>query len=103
MAKTMTKSQLVGHLAERVDVPKKTAAALLDELVNTAVKETRSKGTFVVPGIGRLRKAHRKARLGGTPQPGAPIKIPAKTVIRFRVFKPAREAILGKSAKGGDY
>ncbi|HKZ53624.1 MAG TPA: HU family DNA-binding protein [Candidatus Acidoferrales bacterium] len=96
MAKTMTKSQLVRHLAENVDVPKKTAAALLDELVNTAVRETKAKGTFVIPGIGKLRKAHRKARMGRNPQTGAAIKIPAKTVARFRVSKVCKEAIVGK-------
>jgi len=96
MAKTMTKSQLVRHLAENVDVPKKTAAALLDELVNTAVRETKAKGTFVIPGIGKLRKAHRKARMGRNPQTGAAIKIPAKTVARFCVSKVCKEAIVGK-------
>jgi DNA-binding protein HU-beta len=96
MAKTMTKSQLVRHLAEKVDVPKKTAAALLDELVDTAVRETKSKGVFVIPGIGKLRKAHRKARMGRNPQTGAAIKIPAKTVARFRVSKACKEAIVGK-------
>lgn len=96
MAKTMTKSQLVRHLADKADVPKKTAGALLEELVNTAVKETKSKGTFVVPGIGKLRKAHRKARMGRNPQTGEPIKIPAKTVVRFRVSKTCKEAVVGK-------
>lgn len=96
MAKTMTKSQLVRHLAEKVDVPKKTAAALIEELVNTAIRETRTKGAFVVPGIGKLRKAHRKARMGRNPRTGAAIKIPAKTVARFRVSKACKEAIVSK-------
>lgn len=94
-AKAMTKSQLVRHLAEKVDIPKKTSAAFLEELVNTAVKETKAKGTFVVPGIGKLRKAHRKARMGRNPQTGAAIKIPAKTVVRFRVSKACKESIVG--------
>lgn len=94
-AKAMTKSQLVRLLAEKVDIPKKTSAAFLEELVNTAVKETKSKGTFVVPGIGKLRKAHRKARMGRNPQTGAAIKIPAKTVVRFRVSKACKESIVG--------
>ncbi|MFQ5664080.1 MAG: HU family DNA-binding protein [Terriglobia bacterium] len=96
MAKAMTKSQLVRHLAEKADVSKKMAACLLDELIDTAVKETKSKGTFALPGIGKLRKANRKARMGRNPQTGAPLKIPAKTVVRFRVSKSCKEAIVGR-------
>ena len=96
MAKTMTKSQLVRHLAEKASVPKKTVAGILDELLSTAVKETKSKGAFVVPGFGKLRKANRKARMGRNPQTGEAIKIPAKTVVRFRVSKSLKEAVVGK-------
>jgi len=96
MAKAMTKSQLVRHLSEKAEVSRKAANTLLEELVNTAVRETKSKGMFVVPGIGKLRKANRKARMGRNPQTGAPIKIPAKTVVRFRVSKSCKEAIVGR-------
>ena len=96
MAKTMTKSQLLRHLSEKVNVPRKTAASMLEELVNTAVRETKAKGVFVVPGIGKLRKANRKARMGRNPKTGEEIHIPAKTVVRFRVSKAAKEAIVGK-------
>lgn len=96
MAKAMTKSQLVRHLSEEAEVPRKAAATLLEELVNTAIKETKSKGIFTLPGIGKLRKANRKARMGRNPQTGEPIKIPAKTVVRFRVSKACKDAIVGK-------
>lgn len=96
MAKAMTKSQLVRHLSEGAEVSRKAAGMILEELVNTAVRETKNKGVFVVPGIGKLRKANRKARMGRNPQTGAPIKIPAKTVVRFRVSKTCKEAIVGK-------
>ncbi|MFQ5776663.1 MAG: HU family DNA-binding protein [Terriglobia bacterium] len=96
MAKTLTKSQIVRTLAEKMDIPKKTAGAFLEELVNLAVKETKTKGTFQIPGIGKLRKAHRKARMGRNPQTGEALKIPAKTVVRFRVSKVCKEAVVGK-------
>lgn len=100
MAKAMTKSQLVRHLSEKAEVSRKAASIILEELVNAAVRETKSKGVFVVPGIGKLRKANRKARMGRNPQVGEPIKIPAKTVVRFRVSKACKEAIVGRRVDG---
>ena len=96
MAKAMTKSQLVRHLSDKAEITRKAAATVLEELVSTAVHETKAKGVFVVPGIGKLRKAHRKARMGRNPQTGQPIHIKAKTVVRFRVAKACKEAVVGK-------
>ncbi len=93
----MRKSQLLRYLAEHVKIPQKTALALLDELLNIATKETRSKGVFPLPGFGRLRKTHRKARKGRNPQTGETIKIPAKTVVRFRVSERLKRAIVGEN------
>jgi DNA-binding protein HU-beta len=72
MASGMTKTQLVRHLAEKIEVNNKTAAAFLENLTDTAVKETKKNGIFVIPGLGRLVKAHRKARMGRNPQTGEP-------------------------------
>lgn len=94
MAKTMTKSQIADHLAGKAGVTKKTAAQVLDDLAMLAHKE--AKNTFVVPGIGKLVLANRKARMGRNPQTGEAIKIPAKRVVKFRVAKAAKDAILGK-------
>src|ERR1022692_4851889 len=96
MASGLTKTQLVRHLAEKVEIPNKTAAAFLEQLADVAVKETKKNGVFVVPGLGRLVKAHRKARIGRNPQTGEPIQIKAKTVVKFRVAKAAKEAIAPK-------
>lgn len=96
MANQMTKSQLLRHLAEKVDVPRKTAVNFMDELINVAMRETKKNGVFTIPGVGKLRKVHRKARLGRNPQTGETIQIPAKTVVRFRVAKACKEAIVGK-------
>ena len=93
MAAGMTKTQLVRHLAEKTGVNNKTSAAFLQTLADTALKETKKNGVFVVPGLGRLVKSNRKARTGRNPQTGEPIKIPAKTVVKFRVAKVAKEAI----------
>src|SRR5437588_1679657 len=93
MAAGMTKTQLVRHLAERTELNNKTAAAFLENLADLAIKETKKSGVFVLPGLGRLVKANRKARTGRNPQTGEPIKIPAKTVVKFRVAKAAKETI----------
>jgi DNA-binding protein HU-beta len=93
MASGLTKTQLVRHLAEKVGVNNKQAATFLQTLADTALKETKKNGVFVIPGLGRLVKSNRKARVGRNPQTGEPIKIPAKTVVKFRVAKVAKEAI----------
>jgi DNA-binding protein HU-beta len=96
MASGMTKTQLVRHLAEKLETNNKTVAAFLEHLSDTAVKETKKNGVFVVPGLGRLVKAHRKARMGRNPQTGEPIQIKAKTVVKFRVAKATKDAIAPK-------
>lgn len=93
MAAGMTKTQLVRHMAEKCELTNKQAAGFLDTLAETAVKETKKSGVFVVPGLGRLVKAERKARMGRNPQTGEAIKIKAKTVVKFRVAKAAKDAI----------
>jgi DNA-binding protein HU-beta len=93
MAAGLTKTQLVRHLAEKTGINNKTSAQYLELLAETAVKETKKNGVFVLPGIGRLVKADRKARMGRNPQTGEPIKIAAKTVVKFRVAKAAKDQI----------
>lgn len=94
--KTMTKSRIIAHLSDKAKTTKRQVSELLDELVSLAIKETKNNGQFVVPGIGKLVKAARKARMGRNPQTGEPIKIPAKTVVKFRVAKACKEAIVPK-------
>lgn len=96
MGKAMTKSQLYRELAENVELPRKTVVTFMDELTNIAMKETKNNGVFTLPGFGKLRKVNRKARMGRNPQTGEAIKIPAKTVVRFRVSKACKEAAVGK-------
>ena len=93
MASGMTKTQLVRHLAEKIETNNKTAAAFLEHLTDTAVKETKKNGIFVIPGLGRLVKAHRKARMGRNPATGEAIKIKAKTVAKFYVANSMKDAI----------
>ena len=95
----MTKSQIVTHLAEKVGIPKKTAAAVLVELVTVATKEAKSSGQFVVPGLGKAVKENRKARTGRNPQTGEAIKIPAKTVVKFRLAKAFKDAVVPPKKK----
>ncbi|HLA24197.1 MAG TPA: HU family DNA-binding protein [bacterium] len=93
MAKAMTKSKIADYLAGKLDVSKKQANMFLDELAGLAYKE--AKNSFTLPGLGKLVLVNRKARMGRNPQTGQPIRIPAKRVVRFRVSKAAKDAILG--------
>jgi DNA-binding protein HU-beta len=92
--KIMTKSQLVSLIAEKGDMTKSAAANVLETLAATAVSETKKNGQFVIPGLGKLVKSQRKARMGRNPQTGATIKIPAKTVVKFRVAKACKDAVV---------
>ena len=93
MAK-MTKSQIMATLAEKAGLSKKDATGLVDAMVELAYKEVKSNGEFTIPGIGKLVKVNRKARMGRNPATGEEIKIPAKTVVKFRVAKAAKDAVL---------
>lgn len=92
MAK-MTKAQLLGALSDKTSVSKKDVNAVLDAMANMAYVEVKKSGEFVVPGFGKMVKAKRKARMGRNPATGATIKIPAKTVVKFRLAKAAKDAV----------
>jgi DNA-binding protein HU-beta len=92
--KPMTKSQTVSHFAEKFELSKKTAAEIIDEVAALAVLETKKAGSFTLPGIGKLVLVKRKARMGRNPATGRAIKIPAKTVVKMRIAKAAKEAIV---------
>lgn len=90
----MTKSQLLAALAEKSSVAKKDIKNLIDVIAAVAYKETKKNGVFVLPGFGKMVKVKRKARMGVNPATGEKIKIPAKTVVKFRLAKAAKEAVL---------
>ena len=94
MAKAMTKSQLLQVMAEKTGKSKKEVTEMLDLLVSTAYSEAKKNGEFTIPGLGKLLKKHRAARMGRNPATGEQISIPAKTVVKFRVAKAAKDSIL---------
>ena len=91
--KKMSKSQIIAHMAEKLDIPKKKAAEGMEEFVKLAYRE--AKNTFTIPGLGKLVLVNRAARMGRNPATGEAISIPAKRVVKFRIAKQAKEAILG--------
>ncbi len=95
----LTKVQIVAKLAQKVRLPKRTVAAVLHELSTLAGKETKVTGQFVVPGIGKAVKVARKARVGRNPQTGAALQIPARTVVRFRMAKAFKDAVVPPKKK----
>jgi DNA-binding protein HU-beta len=94
MSKAMSKPQILTHLSGRLGITKVLAGEMLDEIVALSYKE--AKNTFTLPGLGKLVLAHRKARMGRNPATGEAIKIPAKKVLKFRIAKAAKDAILKK-------
>ena len=95
----MTQSQLVKYLAEQCEVSNKLAKHMIDTLAATAVKEVKKTGMFVIPGLGKLVRVDRKARMGRNPATGATISIPAKKVVKFRVAKAVKDAIVPAKGK----
>jgi DNA-binding protein HU-beta len=93
MAKALSKSQIAATIADKAGITKKTASEILDHVAELAYKN--AKNTFTLPGIGKLVLVNRKARVGRNPATGQPINIPAKKVVKFRVAKAAKDAILG--------
>jgi len=89
----LTKSQTAAALAEASEISKKQAGVFLEALATLAYKQ--AKNSFTIPGIGKLVLVNRKARIGRNPATGAEIQIPAKKVVKFRVAKAAKDAILG--------
>lgn len=94
MASKMTKAQLLGILAEKTGLAKKDVAGFMDTLAELAYSEVKKNGMFVLPGFGKMVKANRKERMGVNPATGEKIKIAAKTVVKFRLAKAAKEAVL---------
>ncbi len=92
--KAMTKGQIITHFAEKFDLSKKNALSIIDEMAALAITETKKIGSFVLPGIGKLVLSKRKARVGRNPATGEEIKIPAKTVVKMRIAKACKEAIV---------
>lgn len=92
MAKAMSKSAIMAHFAEKFGIKRKEVAAFFDELSSLAYRE--AKNQFTIPGIGKLVMVDRAARMGRNPATGETIQIPAKTVLKFRIAKAAKDAIL---------
>ncbi len=92
--KVLTKGQTVTHFAKKFEISKKVAASMIEEYAALAIAETKKKGAFVLPGIGKSVLVKRKARIGRNPATGKEIKIPAKTVVKIRLSKAFKEAIV---------
>lgn len=90
----MTKAQLMTTLAEKTGLSKKEVVGLMETLTDMAYKEAKKNGEFVLPGFGKLVRLDRKARIGRNPATGEQINIPAKKVVKFKVSKAAKDAIL---------
>ena len=93
MAKPLTKSQITALIAEKNTLTKRQAGEILEFIAALAYKH--AKDSFTIPGLGKLVLVNRAARIGRNPATGEKIKIKAKKVVKFRVAKAAKDAILG--------
>jgi DNA-binding protein HU-beta len=93
MAK-MTKTQSIAKIADKLEMTKKDVAAVMGEMYDLALSEVKKNGQFVLGDFGKLVKAKRAARVGRNPQTGAVLQIPAKTVVKFRLAKGVKDALL---------
>ena len=92
--KPLTKAQIGSFFAKKFDLSKKSALSFIDEMAALAIAETKKVGVFTFPGIGKLVLVKRKARVGRNPATGEAINIPAKTVVKMRVAKACKDAIV---------
>lgn len=99
MAAKMTQSQMIKELAAATDVSAKVAKSFVTAFSEIAIKETKKNGVAIVPGLGRLVRVDRKARLGRNPATGETIKIAAKKVVKFRIAKAVKDAIVPPKKK----
>ena len=90
----MTKTQVVRQMAEQMEVTPKQIGAFFDLLMQIATTQTRKAGEFTIPGLGKLVKAQRAARMGRNPATGESIKIAAKTTVKFRLGKAIKDAVV---------
>ena len=89
-----TKSEMMAALAEAAGISKKQAALAYEKLVAIAYDGAKLPKGLMLPGLGKIIKAKRKARMGRNPKTGEPMKIAAKTTAKFRLCKAAKEAVL---------
>ena len=97
-ATKMTKTQVIRYMAEQMQIPPKQIGAFFNLLIETATTQTRKNGEFTIPGLGKLVKAQRAARIGRNPATGEAIKIKAKTTVKFRLAKAAKDAVVPPKA-----
>lgn len=92
MAKALSKSQVAASVAEKTGLTKKQAVEVLEQIAQLAYRN--AKNSFTLPGLGKLVLVNRAARMGRNPATGETIQIPAKRVVKFRVAKACKDAIL---------
>jgi len=92
--KKMTQTEFVKKIAAVGGMTNKVAKEVIQAYADTAIAETKKYGVFVLPGLGRLKKVERKARMGRNPATGEAIKIPAKKVVKFTVAKSCKDTIV---------
>jgi len=83
----MNKADLVNHIAKDTKVSKVAAAKMIDSLTTQVTKSLKKGERVTFVGFGTFSVTKRKARTGRNPQTGAPIRIPARKVVRFKSGK----------------
>jgi len=90
---TVTLKHLAAALAEEHELSKKTAEAILTDLVTKVTKHLKKGDRIRIVGLGILQVRKRAARMGRNPATGEAIKIKASKKVAFRASKELKEAI----------
>ncbi len=93
----MTKPEIVAFIAERAEISKKAATAVLDTIVDTIHSALKAKeGRIRISALGTFRVVQMNARRGVNPRTGKKMTIPAMRVPRFSPAKALKETVRGK-------
>jgi DNA-binding protein HU-beta len=95
----MTRTELIAALAKETEMEKKETKIFLESLTTLVEKTLKKGGEVPLKGLGKFKVQKRKARMGRNPATGEPIKIPAKTVVKFTVAKSLKDLVLKKRKK----
>jgi DNA-binding protein HU-beta len=97
--KRLSQSEVLNHFAQKFDLKRSQVKEFFEELASLAGSEVKRNGEFVLPGLGKMVRAERKAREGRNPATGETIKIPAKTTLKFRIGKAMKDSVLPPKKK----
>ena len=78
------KGSLADRVAEKMDVGRHEAQAIVEAVLDSMADEMVEKGSILLTGFGTLSVRERAERTARNPQNGAPVTIPAHNDVKFK-------------------